>query len=178
MRASPWPVTYIRTWEGWSYLAVVVDVHTRRIVGWQLASHMRQSLFTDAFDMAEASRLHHEGGLIVHTDNGSQYTSYEYTERLKRVGIVPSRGRTGTALDNAMAESIMSTLKRELTKRYTWRTRLDLELALVTYIGWYNARRKHRSLKVCQDGRVRRLTPQQALDRYNQEVARETVAST
>ena len=70
-----------------------------------------------------------------------------------------------------MAESIMSTLKRELTKRFTWRTRLDLELALVTYIGWYNARRRHRSLKVVQDGRVRRLTPLQALDRYNQEVA-------
>jgi transposase InsO family protein len=77
-----------------------------------------------------------------------------------------------------MAESIMSTLKRELTKRYSWRTRLDLELALVTYIGSYNARRKHRSLKVVDDGRVRRQTPLQALDRYDQEVARETVAST
>jgi len=170
--------TYIRTWEGWSYLPIVLDVHTRRIVGWQLASHMRQSLVTDAFDMADASRLHHEDGLIAHSDNGSQYTSYEYTERLRRAGIAPSRGRTGTALDNAMAESIMSTLKRELTKRYTWRTRLDLELAIVTYIGWYNARRKHRSLKVIEDGRIRRLTPLEMLDRYNQEVARETVAST
>jgi len=81
-------------------------------------------------------------------------------------------------LDNAMAESIMSTLKRELTKRYMWRTRLDLELALVTYIGWYNARRKHRSLKVVQNGRIRRQTPLQALDRYNQEVAASAVAST
>jgi putative transposase len=170
--------TYVRTWEGWSYLSVVVDVHTRRIVGWQLASHMRQSLVSDALDMAVASMLEHEDGTIAHSDNGSQYTSYEYTERLTRAGIAPSRGRTGTALDNAMAESIMSTLKRELTKRYTWRTRLDLELALVTYIGWYNARRKHRSLKVVQDGRVRRLTPLEALDRYNQETARETVAST
>lgn len=170
--------TYIRTWEGWSYLAVVLDIHTRRIVGWQLTSHMRQSLVTDAFDMALASRQEHEGGLIAHSDNGSQYTSYEYTERLTRAGIAPSRGRTGTALDNAMAESIMSTLKRELTKRFTWRTRLDLELALVGYIGWYNARRKHRSLKVIEDGRIRRLTPLGMLDRYNQEVARETVAST
>jgi putative transposase len=107
----------------------------------------------------------------------AQYTSYEYTERLKRAGIAPSRGRTGTALDNAMAESIMSTLKRELTKRDTWRTRLDLELALVTYIGWYNARRRHRSLKVVENGRVRRLTPLQALDRYTQEVAMLVVAS-
>jgi len=108
----------------------------------------------------------------------TQYTSYEYIERLKRAGIAPSRGRTGTALDNAMAESIMSTLKRELTKRYTWKTRPDLEFAIVIYIGWYNARRKHRSLKIVQDGRVRRITPLQGLDRYNQEVARETVAST
>lgn len=169
--------TYIRTWEGWSYLSIVLDVHTRRIVGWQLASHMRQSLVSDALDMAIASRLEHEDGTIAHSDNGSQYTSYEYTERLKRAGIAPSRGRTGTALDNAMAESIMSTLKRELTKRFTWRTRLDLELALVTYIGWYNARRRHRSLKIVQDGRVRRLTPLQALDRYNQEVATKAVAS-
>ena len=168
--------TYIRTWEGWGYLAVVLDVPTRRIVGWNFASHMRQSLVTDALEMALASRRE-EGLTIAHSDNGSQYTSYEYIERLKRAGIAPSRGRTGTALDNAMAESIMSTLKRELTKRYTWRTRLDLELALVSYIGWYNARRKHRSLRVIEDGRTRRLTPLQALERYNQDVATLCVAS-
>src|SRR5665647_427450 len=103
----------LRTWEGWSYLAVVLDVNTRRSVGWQLASHMRQSLVTDALDMALAARQEHEDGLVAHSDNGSQYTSYEYTERIKRAGIAPSRGRSGTALDNAMAESIMSTLKRE-----------------------------------------------------------------
>jgi putative transposase len=155
----------------------VLDIHTRRIVGWQLASHMRQSLVTDAFEMADASRIRHEDCLIAHSDNGSQYTSYEYTERLIRAGIAPSRGRTGTALDNAMAESIMSTLKRELIKRYTWRTRLDLELALVTYIGWYNARRRHRRLKTTINGVTRRQAPLQVLEKYNQQVARETVAS-
>ena len=170
--------TYVRTWEGWSYLAVVLDVHTRRIVGWQLASHMRQSLVTDAFEMAEASRLHHPDGTIAHSDNGSQYTSYEYTERLKKAGIAPSRGRTGTALDNAMAESIMSTLKRELIKRYIWKTRLDLELAAMTYIGWYNARRRHRSLKATIEGRTSRRTPLQTLERYTQQATRETVAPT
>jgi putative transposase len=170
--------TYVRTWEGWSYLAVVLDVHTRRIVGWQLASHMRQSLVTDAFEMAKASRLHHPDGTIAHSDNGSQYTSYEYTERLKRAGIAPSRGRTGTALDNAMAESVMSTLKRELIKRYIWRTRLDLELAVMTYIGWYNARRRHRSLKATIEGRSRCRTPQQILEQYTQQATRETVAPT
>jgi len=159
--------TYVRTWQGWSYLAVVLDVHTRRIVGWQLAPHMRQSLVTDAFEMAVAARLEHEDGLVAHSDNGSQYTSYEYTERLVRAGIAPSRGRTGTALDNAMAESVISTLKRELISRYGWPTRLDLELALVTYIGWYNSRRRHRSLKTQRRGRTTRQAPLQVLDSYN-----------
>jgi putative transposase len=168
--------TYIRTWEGWSYLSIVLDIHTRRIVGWQLTSHMRQSLVTDALEMAIASRREREAETIAHSDNGSQYTSYEYTERLKQAGVAPSRGRTGTALDNAMAESIMATLKRELTKRYTWKTRLDLELAVLTYVGWYNARRKHRSLTVKEDGRTRRLTPLQMLERYNQQVATSVVA--
>ncbi len=77
-----------------------------------------------------------------------------------------------------MAESVINTLKRELTKRYTWRTRLDLELALVSYIGWYNAGRKHRSLMVVDDDRRRRITPLQMLERYNQEVAILAVAST
>jgi putative transposase len=154
--------TYIRTWEGWSYLAVVLDVHTRRIVGWQ---------------MAIAARKERDQETVAHSDNGSQYTSYEYTERLKKAGIAPSRGRTGTALDNAMAGSIMSTIKRELTKRYVWRTRFDLELALVTYIGWYNSRRKHRSLTVVEEGRIRRLSPLEMLERYNQQVATLVVAA-
>lgn len=165
--------TYIRTGEGWSYLAVVLDVHTRRIVGWKLASHMRQSLVSDAFEMALAGRQKYENRtMIAHSDNGAQYTSYEYTKRLVDAGIAPSRGRTGTALDNAMAESVISTIKTELTKRTTWRTRLQLELALVVYIGWYNARRLHRSL----NGR----TPLEVLDEYNQQqtAARATVAST
>ncbi len=169
--------TYMRTWEGWNYLAVVLDIHTRRIVGWQLCSHMRQSLVTDAFEMADASRIRHEGGLIAHSDNGSQYTSYEHTERLIRAGIASSRGRTGTAWDKAMAESTMSTLKRELIRRYTWRMRLDLEFALVTYIGWYIARRRYRRLKTTINGVTRRQAPLQVLEKYNQQVARATVAS-
>ena len=154
--------TYIRTWEGWSYLAVVLDVYTRRIVGWQLANHMRQSLVSDAFEMALANcQKYSQAGMIAHSDNGSQYTSYEYTKRLVDAGITPSRGRTGTALDNAMAESVISTLKTELTKRHVWRTRLKLELAVVVYIGWYNAHRLHRSLK----GR----TPLEVFVEYNQQ---------
>ena len=161
--------TYVRTWQGWAYLAVVLDVHTRRIVGWQLAPHMRQSLVSDAFEMALHARQEHADGLVAHSDNGAQYTSYEYTERLKRAGIMPSRGRTGTALDNAMAESVISTLKRELISRYRWPTRLDLELALVGYIGWYNSRRRHRSLRHQGKERIRRLAPAQMLDLYSEQ---------
>jgi putative transposase len=167
--------TYVRTWEGWAYLAVILDVHTRRIVGWQLAPHMRQSLVSDAFEMALHARQEHDDGLIAHSDNGSQYTSYEYTERLQRAGIAPSRGRTGTALDNAMAESVISTIKRELIARYRWPTRLDLELALVTYIGWYNSRRRHRSLKQRGQTRTRRLAPQQMLDLYNRQTTADSM---
>jgi putative transposase len=170
--------TYVRTWEGWSYLAVVLDVYTWRIVGWQLAPHMRQSLVTDAFEMALAARTEHDGTLIAHSDNGSQYTSYEYTERLVAAGIAPSRGRTGTALDNAMAESVISTIKRELISRFGWPTRLDLELALVSYIGWYNSRRRHRSLRHAGEQRTRRLSPQQKLDLYTQETTADSMAST
>jgi putative transposase len=168
---EPWlaDFTYVRTWQGWAYLAIVLDVHTRRIVGWQLAPHMRQSLVSDAFEMALSARIEHQDGLVAHSDKGSQYTSYEYTERLKRAGIAPSQGRTGTALDNAMAESVISTIKRELVKRYRWPTRLDLELALVTYIGWYNSRRRHRSLRQPGKEKIRRLAPAQMLDLYNQQ---------
>ena len=130
-----------------------------------------------AFEMALAARQEHAGGLVAHSDDGCRYTSYEYTERLQRAGIVPSRGRTGTALDNAMAESVISTLKRELISRYRWPTRLDLELALVSYIGWYNSRRRHRSLKQTGKERIRRLAPQQMLDLYNQKTVADSMAS-
>jgi putative transposase len=138
--------TYIRTWQGWAYLAVVLDVYSRRIVGWQLAPHMRDRLVDDALAMAIASRKRPGEPLVAHADNGSQYTSWEYTQRLRDAGIAPSRGRTGTALDNAMAESVIATIKTELIKRRSWPTRLDLELALLTWIGFYNERRIHRSL--------------------------------
>lgn len=115
--------------------------------------------------------------LSVRPKASERYTSYEYTERLKRAGMAPSRGRTGTALDNAMAESIMSTLKRELTKRFTWRTRLDLELAVLTYVGWYNCPRKHRSLRIVEEGRIRRLSSLEMVERYNQQVATSLVAA-
>lgn len=131
--------TYVRTWEGWAYQAVVLDVRTRRRVGRQLAPHIRQSLVTDAFEMALAA------------------------------DIAPSRGRTDTALDNAVAESVLSTLTRELISRYRRPTRLDRELALVTRIGRRTARQRGRSLKTGRDGQSRRQAPQQVLDRHDRQ---------
>ena len=129
---------------------------------------------SDAFEMALAARQQHPDGLVAHSDNGAQYTSYEYTERLVRAGIAPSRGRTGTALDNAMTESVIATLKRELISRYR-PTRLDLELALVTYIGWYNSRRRHRSLKTRRAGRTATQAPLQVLETYNRQASDDLV---
>jgi putative transposase len=162
--------TYVRTWEGWAYLAIVLDVYSRRIVGWQLAPHMRDRLVDDALQMAIASRKRPAEPLVAHTDNGSQYTSWEYTQRLKDAGIAPSRGRTGTALDNAMAESVIATIKSELIKRRPWPTRLDLELALLGWIGFYNERRIHRAL----DGQ----TPQEVTDEYHRNHGTDTEKTT
>ncbi len=99
---------------------------------------MRQELVEDALAMAIAARPKRAPDLVHHGDNGSQYASWTYTQTLADAGIRPSRGRTGTALDNAMAESVIAIIKTELVKRRPWPTRLDLELALVAYIGWYN----------------------------------------
>jgi putative transposase len=137
--------TYIRTWQGWAYLAVVLDVYSRRIVGWQLAPHMRDRLVDDALAMAIASRKRPGEPLVAHIDNGSQYTSWEYTQRLRDAGIAPSRGRTGTALDSD--GRTRDRHDHDRTHQATpWPTRLDLGLALLTWIGFYNERRIHRSL--------------------------------
>ena len=106
-------ITYVPTREGFLYLAFVLDVHSRRIVGWAMESHLRTELVVDALRMA-VWRRKPAPGLVHHSDQGVQYTALSFSERLKEVGITPSMGRTGSALDNAMAESFVSTLKAEL----------------------------------------------------------------
>ncbi len=160
--------TYVRTWEGWAYLAIVLDVYSRRIVGWQLAPHMRDRLVDDALTMAIASRKRPAEPLVAHTDNGSQYTSWEYTQRLQTAGIAPSRGRTRTALDNAMAESVIATIKTELVTRRPWPTRLDLELALLGWIGFYNERRIHRCPRRTDTSRGHRPVPSKPQHRHRE----------
>jgi putative transposase len=138
--------TYVATWEGVVYAAFVMDVFSRRIVGWQLADHMRTDLVLDALEMAVWQRDLSIGDLVHHSDQGSQYVSFRYTERLQEAGITPSVGSAGDAYDNAMCEALMGSFKAELIKRRRWKTRTDAELAIVEWIGWYNERRLHSSI--------------------------------
>ncbi len=139
-------ITYITTGEGFLYLAFILDVHSRRIVGWAMESHLRTELVVDALQMA-VWRRKPAPGLIHHSDQGVQYTALSFSERLKEVGITPSMGRTGTALDNAMDESFVSTLKAELVSRLEFPSRQTAKTAIFEYLEtFYNTRRLHSAL--------------------------------
>jgi len=139
-------ITYIATWEGWSYLATVIDLASRRVVGWALADHMRTELVTDALAMAFANRAP-EQGVIFHSDRGRQYTSGDFAQLARANGVVLSVGRKGECWDNAVAESFFATIKRELIDTRSWPTRTGLRRAVFEYIeGWYNTRRLHSTL--------------------------------
>ncbi|WP_433337571.1 IS3 family transposase [Spirillospora sp. CA-294931] len=148
-------ITYVRTWEGWVYMAFVLDAYSRRIVGWQLADHLRTDLPLDALEMAmwqrdrdrPPSRQRPErGSLIHHSDRGCQYTSFRYATHLADLGVMASVGSVADSYDNAMAEALNGTFKAELIHRQTWRTRDQVECAIVEWIGWYNHRRLHSSI--------------------------------
>ncbi|MGP0108419.1 MAG: IS3 family transposase [Acidimicrobiales bacterium] len=142
-------ITYIATWEGRAYLATVIDLSSRRVVGWALADHMRTELVADALSMAFKNRSPEEG-LIFHSDRGCQYTSADYGELARANGVVLSVGRKGECWDNAVAESFFATIKRELVDTRAWPTRAGLHRAVFDYIeGWYNVRRLHSSLDYC-----------------------------
>jgi putative transposase len=139
--------TYLRCWEGLVFFAFVIDAYSRRIVGWQLASHMRTDLVLDALRMALSRR---EPGadvaLVHHSDAGSQYTSYAFTQVLDDHGVLGSIGSVGDAFDNALAESFVDSFKTELIADRAWKTRSQLELAIVEYVGWFNHVRLHQAL--------------------------------
>ena len=140
-------LSYLRCWEGVVYFAFVIDVFSRRVVGWQLASHMRTTLVLDALRMALGTREHGaDFRLVAHTDRGSQYTSADYTQVLDDHRVLASVGSVGDAYDNAMAESFVDSFKTELIADRVWRTRSQLELAVVEYISWFNNGRLHESL--------------------------------
>ncbi len=139
-------ITYVPTLEGSLYLAFVLDAYSRRIVGWSMIGHMRAELVVDVLSMA-VSRRRPGRGLIHHSDHGSQYTSIEFGQRLREAAILPSMGSVGDAYDNAMAESFVSTLKRELISQSVWATREAARVAIFEYIEvYYNRSRLHSSL--------------------------------
>ena len=139
-------ITYVHTLEGFLYLAFILDVHSRRIVGWAMEGHLRTELVVDALQMA-VWRRKPAPGLVHHSDQGVQYTALSFSERLKEVGITPSMGRTGNALDNAMAESFVSTLKAELASNLKFPSRQAAKTAIFDYLEtFYNTRRLHSSL--------------------------------
>jgi putative transposase len=139
-------ITYVATDEGFLYLAFILDAYSRRIVGWAMESHLRTEIVVDALRMA-LWRRKPAPGLVHHSDQGVQYTSLSFSERLKEVGITPSMGRTGSALDNAMAESFVSTLKAELVSRLEFPSRQAAKTAIFEYLEtFYNTRRLHSSL--------------------------------
>lgn len=155
-------ITYVRTWQGWLYLAVVVDTCSRRVVGWSMRNDLRAELVVDALEMA-VWRRQPTAGLVHHSDRGSQYTSWAIGRTLRDSGILQSMGSRGDAYDNAQAESFMSTLKTELIDRRSWPTRDHARRAIFDYIeGWYNPRRRHSALGYHSPAEYEKITTNNA----------------
>jgi transposase InsO family protein len=139
-------ITYINTWQGWLYLATVIDMASRRIVGWAVAEHLKTDLVDAALSDALVRRRP-PSGLVVHSDRGCQYTSAQHARLAAAHGVRLSVGRRGQCWDNAVAESFFSTIKTELLHRQPWPTHTAARRAIFEYIeGWYNTRRRHSSL--------------------------------
>jgi putative transposase len=138
-------MTYIPTWAGFLYLAMVLDVWSRRVVGWAIGERMTADLVLSALDMAIEQRKPDQ--VIHHSDQGSQYTSIAFGDRCRKMGVRPSMGTVGDAYDNAMAESFFASLECELLDRRSFKTKTEARLAVFTWIeGWYNPRRRHSAL--------------------------------
>lgn len=154
-------ITYVRTDEGWLYLAAILDAHSRRVVGWSLADHLRTELALAALDMA-LTRRRPAPGLVHHSDRGTQYLAHAYTARLTEQHVRQSVGCPGTCWDNAVPESFFATLKTELLHRQTWATRQQARTAIFEYIeGFYNRQRRHSTLGY--------LSPAEFEDRYHRQ---------
>jgi transposase InsO family protein len=139
-------ITYIGTWEGWLYLATVIDIASRGVVGWATADHLRTDLVEKALRNAVTGRRP-DRGVIFHSDRGCQYTSGQYARAAAEVGVRLSVGRKGQCWDNAVAESFFATIKTEMLDRQPWHTKAKAHKAIFEYIeGWYNTRRRHSSL--------------------------------
>ena len=134
--------TYVSTWQGWLYVAFVIDVFARRIVGWRVSTRMQTDFVLDALEQALHNRQPDRGSLTHHSDRGSQYVSIRYTERLSEAGIEPSVGSRGDSYDNALAETINGLYKTELIhRRAPWKSRESVELATLQWMHWFNHQR-------------------------------------
>jgi transposase InsO family protein len=138
-------ITYIRTWEGWLYLATVIDIASRRVVGFAIADHLRTELVADALANAVAAR-YPDPGVIFHSDRGCQYPSAAFAELAGDCQVTLSVGRKGQCWDNALSESFFSSIKGELLDLQPWPTKAGVRRAVVEYIGWYNGTRLHSTL--------------------------------
>jgi transposase InsO family protein len=139
-------ITYVATGEGWLYVASVLDLGSRRLLGYSMAEHMRTELVADALEMAAATRGDQTAGVIFHGDRGSQYMSSDYRHQLADLDMIQSVGRTGVCWDNAVAESFWSSLKREIVHRYRFPDRASARRAIFAWINRYNHQRLHSSL--------------------------------
>lgn len=138
-------ITYVPTWAGFLFLAVVVDVWSRKVVGWSMATDLKTELVVGALDMAVAQRQ--PSGVIHHSDHGTQYTSVAFGQRCQQAGVRPSMGSVGDAYDNAMCESFFASLECELLDRHVLKSHADARMAVFRYIeGWYNPHRRHSAL--------------------------------
>lgn len=138
-------ITYVPTWAGFLYLAVVIDAFSRRVVGWAMQTHLRSELVLQALEMAYAQRR--PGEVIHHSDQGTQYTSIAFGMRCREMGVRPSMGSVGDCFDNAMAESFFATLECELIDRRRFKSQAEAEIAVFDFIeSWYNPQRRHSSL--------------------------------
>jgi len=135
-------ITYVPTWSGFLYLSVVIDVFSRRVVGWAMETHLRTELVLQALDMAISQRR--PAGVIHHSDQGTQYTSIAFGQRCREAGVRPSTGSVGDCYDNAMCESFFATLECELIDRRRFRTQDEARREIFQFIeGWYNPHRRH-----------------------------------
>ncbi len=162
--------TYVSTWQGWLYVAFIVDVFARRIVGWRVSQSMTTDFVLDALEQAlHARQPGHEDGLIHHSDRGVQYLSIRYSERLAQAGIEPSVGSTGDSYDNALAETINGLYKAEMIhRRGPWKTRQAVELATLEWVSWFNSRRLLESIGY--------IPPAEAEANYYQQIASQAAA--
>lgn len=160
--------TYVSTWQGWLYVAFIIDAYAKRIVGWRASSSMTTDFVLDALEQAVYDRRPTESdGLVHHSDRGSQYVSIRYSERLGEAGINPSVGNTGSAYDNALAETINGLYKTELIhRRAPWKTKAAVELATLEWVSWFN----HQRLL----GSIGDIPPVEAEERYYRQLAAQT----